>query len=89
MVQLVKWADLFAIPVQLTFRGQRFFYTLFGGVVSIILMTLLAGISIYQLHSQLSNPQYYSQPQRVTFESKDILTSTATNTIAIGVLDLN
>ena len=87
--KLVKYSDLFAIPVQLTFRGERFFYTLCGGIFSIIFMILLTGVTIYKFSSHIDNPQYYSQPLQVTYEAKDIEASTATNTIAIGLDDID
>ena len=51
---------MFAIPVVLTFQGHHKFYTLCGGIVSILLYLGLSAIFITSLYSQLSDPQFQS-----------------------------
>ena len=50
--------DFFAIPVGMTYKGQREFNTVFGGCLSIILGVLFAIIGTTLLISVVETPQY-------------------------------
>ena len=45
--ELIKGQDLFGAPVQLTYKGQKAFNTIFGGCVSIILVLTILSCSVY------------------------------------------
>ena len=46
---LIKKSDLFCVPVQLTYRGEREFKTITGGCCSILF--LLAVVTIFAVYS--------------------------------------
>ena len=56
--QSVRRRDLFAIPVQLTYKGQRKFHTLLGGFCTVIL-TIAAVVSLpIMIIDGIYNPDY-------------------------------
>ena len=55
----VRGLDLFAIPVSLTYKGKRFFDTLLGGFVSLILILVLSTYATMTLYNHLTSPQLF------------------------------
>lgn len=42
--------DIYARPVNMTYRGKDKFYSLFGGIVSSILLLLIVGVFFYKVN---------------------------------------
>ena len=70
LCQQIKNFDLFGIPVQLTYRGETKFNTVFGGCVSMMLVVVLGVGFVYQLHSLYYNPEFMSYPATYDFRAK-------------------
>ncbi|TNV86976.1 hypothetical protein FGO68_gene3969 [Halteria grandinella] len=51
---LVKDLDIYARPVNMTFRGRDKFYSLFGGIVSIILLILITVVFFFKLNDVIN-----------------------------------
>ena len=64
---LVKDQDLFGIPVQLTYKGERAFNTVFGGCVSIVIIVSFTALFCVQLHRLYTDPEWLSTPETYTF----------------------
>ena len=67
LAKAIKSQDLFAIPVQLTYRGEKGFNTFCGGCISVL---LIAGLSTYfalSLHNLYMNPDYMVSPRRYDY----------------------
>ena len=58
--ELVKRQDLFAIPVQLTYKGERGFSSFLGGCCSIIFVLTVMALFGYYSHSFYKNPHFTS-----------------------------
>ena len=60
VINFVKRQDLFGVPVQLTYRGERAFTSFIGGFCSI--MFVLSVISTFVVYSRrfFDNPQFSS-----------------------------
>ena len=56
--EFVKGQDLFAVPVQLTYKGERGFSTFCGGCVSIIFVLTVIVLFGYYSHEFYMNPQF-------------------------------
>ena len=57
LLEAIKQRDFFAIPVQLTYKGQRKFNTLLGGCCSIILVIgILVSLPLLIVY-ELNNPE--------------------------------
>ena len=54
----VKRQDLFAVPVQLTYKGERGFSTFCGGCVSIMFVLTVMALFGYYSHEFYMNPQF-------------------------------
>ena len=54
----IEEQDLFAVPVQVTYRGKRAFGTFFGGCISIILILSLSIYFFYELYGQITEPTF-------------------------------
>ena len=58
--KLLAWLeslDLYGRPVTLSFRGKDKFRTLFGGIVSFLLLSLILSVFIYKLMDMLQRSQ--------------------------------
>ena len=58
IIQAVKSKDLFAVPVQLTYKGERAFSTLCGGGLSILLILGLTAYFAIGMHDLTLHPDY-------------------------------
>ena len=56
----IRDRDLFAIPVQLTYKGQSGFNTLLGGSCSILMILTLLTVCVFELYELALNPQFTS-----------------------------
>ena len=56
----VRQLDLFAVPVQLTYKGQKGFNTLLGGFTSLVLIVILLTYSVVTLYTLIVDPVLYS-----------------------------
>ena len=54
----VKRQDLFAIPVQLTYKGERAFSSFTGGCCSILFVLIAVAIFAHNSHSFYKNPEF-------------------------------
>ena len=54
----MKECDIFAIPITLTYKGDKEFQSIQGGIVSIICMLALIILGVIRLHDQQVNPVY-------------------------------
>ena len=71
ITQAVKSQDLFAVPVQLTYRGERAFSTLCGGGISIILILGLTAYFAIGMRKELQKPEYLQLPPRYKFDYEE------------------
>ena len=56
----ITYCDLFAVPVLLTFQGKRAFYTLAGGILSIVLALSFVIIFTIYLYHMINSPSFVS-----------------------------
>ena len=63
----VKQQDLFGVPVQLTYKGERTFITAFGGCVSLLMIIGLSMYFTYELQQEYSDPSYASTPNAIDY----------------------
>ena len=54
----IRRSDLFAIPVQLTYKGSKAFNTMVGGCFSIALILAFMSIFAVDIHRGITNPEY-------------------------------
>ena len=81
----IRGLDIYGVPVQLTYKGQTNFNTVFGGLVSILVALVLAIFFVETLYEEYSWPQFQTLP--VTFDVRDkktYLNPALGNTIAVG-----
>ena len=87
---VLKGRDLFGIPVQLTYRGQASFQTIFGGLVSLLFLLTFALGFFYQLFIMTFEPQFYNYPPRYDFsETKALVQPRVGNTFAVALQVFN
>ena len=60
VTELIKRQDLFAIPVQLNYKGRHSFTTLIGGCCSILLVLLSIALFIYSSIDFFNDPSFSS-----------------------------
>ena len=63
----IKSQDLFAIPVQLTYRGEKGFNPFCGGCISLLLIVGLSTYFILSIHNLYMNPDYMVTPRRFNY----------------------
>ena len=64
MSNCIRSSDFFAIPVQLTYKGDREFNTLLGGFCSLFLLVVVASGLAYNVHSYWDRPRYLQSEQK-------------------------
>ena len=65
--ELIKQQDLFGVPVQLTYKGERAFNTAFGGCLSLLLIVGMTTYFVFSFLSTYNNPQYNSTPPSIDY----------------------
>ena len=65
----IKMQDLFAVPVQLHYRGKPAFNTVCGGCVSILLVMSVIAFFSYEFHKVNMEPVYDQYPPRYDFSA--------------------
>ena len=58
ILQAVRALDLFAVPVSLTYKGQKAFNTILGGCCSLLLIIGFVTFIAVNLHQLLMNPVF-------------------------------
>ena len=58
ILQAVRMLDLFAVPVSLTYKGQKAFNTILGGFCSLLLIIGFGTFITLDLHKVLTNPDF-------------------------------
>ena len=66
-LNFVRKLDLFAVRVQLSYKGQRAFNTATGGCISLLLVLSFLSYAAYELHRNLNSPELHSS-QEFRFE---------------------
>ena len=90
VTQQIKSFDFFAIPVQLTYNGQRAFFTLFGGCVSLILIICLAVVFILGSRLAYIDPTFQKSPAEYNYlAERGVMRPQFGNTLAVSLDDLN
>ena len=65
---LIKERDLFAIPVQLTYNGQRRFNTCIGGCCTILIFLTIMITFPLMLFEELKNPTVQqTEPSKINY----------------------
>ena len=88
---LVKQSDLFGLPVYLTYKGEKEFSTVLGGILSILLMLMFVGYSIDYIYKEFTDPSFNISRSEVIYnyyentEADAIVLDTSLNTMAIAV----
>ena len=54
----IRSRDMFAVPVSLTYRGERAFYTFCGGCISTLLILGLMVYFFIEFHREYVHPEY-------------------------------
>lgn len=54
--RIIQDFDLFGVPVQLTYKGERRFNSCCGGSVSILMIVCLVGAFIWQIQNLILQP---------------------------------
>ena len=54
----IKSQDMFAVPVQLSYRGAKSFNTVCGGLASIFLVLFLIAYFAFEMHQAYTKPDY-------------------------------
>lgn len=68
---ILRHVDLFGVPVQLTYQGQKKFTTCCGGVMSILMFLSLAVTLVWAFLEELLKPQFLSTPKSSKFYNYD------------------
>ena len=55
--------DLFAVPISLTYKGEKKFSTRIGGCLSLILLLGFVAYSIVTLYDLINNPYLQENPE--------------------------
>ena len=58
MKEWVREQDLFAVPVQLTYKNQKAFNTMCGGFCSLVLYLTFVTILVFIINDSMRNPLY-------------------------------
>ena len=81
VINSIRGLDFFAVPVQLTYKGQKSFNTLLGGCCSLLIILVFLTYAIIDLHELIKNPiltgvnyEYYT-PRAENTKKYDILTN--------------
>ena len=61
--KFVRQLDLFAVRVQLSYKGRRAFNTATGGCISLLLVLSFLSYAAYTLHANLFNPELHSSQE--------------------------
>ena len=81
-----KAADMFAAPVQLKYRGEATFSTVFGGCVSILLVVGFVTGFFVQLFMLMNDPHYYNYPSTHDYGANEtVIDPGAGSTVAVFV----
>ena len=67
----VKRQDLFAVPVQLTYKGERGFTTFCGGCCSIMFVLIVMSLFAAYSHNFIIEPPHFTPSGRVNYITTD------------------
>lgn len=85
-LNFVRKLDLFAVRVQLSYKGQRFFGTAFGGCISLLLVLSFLSVVAFELNRSLMTPVLSSS---IDFNYKALdeqfLVPTKSSTVAVQI----
>ena len=56
--QFVRDNDVFAIPVRMSYKGNRQFNTILGGICTILFGLAVGSVFLINLHAHLNSPVY-------------------------------
>ena len=68
----IKEQDLFGTTVQLTYKGEGAFNTVFGGCVSLIMVLGFSVTFFFYLYGHYFNPQFDKHPDRLNFDVESV-----------------
>ena len=81
---------MFAVPVQLSYNGRRFFFTLFGGCVSLILITCLSVVFLLGSRQAYIDPSFHKSPAEYNYlTERAIMRPQFGNTLAVSLFNSN
>ena len=80
-----KNLDLFGLPVNLTYQGENYFKTSFGGCVSILLVLGVIALSISSFMSLYLTPNFQVLPEDFDFSKTNLTIDFQATTVAIGM----
>ena len=83
--------DLFAVPVSLTYKGQRQFTTLLGGFFSLLIILSFLVFTAVSLHTHIVSPDFLQGNSVMTYfayedNTKTFNISRSDSTVAIQIL---
>jgi len=79
----VRNQDLFGVPVQLTYKGQKSFNTVCGGLFSLLLLVGFTVAFVLQFRSLYTNPIWDATPSTYDYSSENIILTPKEATLAI------
>ena len=89
----VRGIDIFAVPVLLTYKGQKAFNTLLGGFFTLFLIVSFLSYSGIQLYEMIAYPDQWSTTEASYFSYQDNNIrqnmNTKNSTLAVWVQGLN
>ena len=80
----IKNQDLFGVPVQLTYQGDKSFKTACGGCLSILFVLSFTVGFILQFRELYVNPQWVSSPETFDYSSTRMTLSPNESTFAVS-----
>ena len=87
----VRECDIFAIPITLTYKGDKEFTSIQGGIISIICSLTLVILGVTRLHDQYVNPVYDEDSNTKIFSyytnQDSYQLNTSNFTLAIAIVD--
>ena len=86
MLNFIRGRDLFATPVQISYKGSRAFRTVLGGICSILFIAVVAIFFVVDVHKLIVDPTFReTQTQTYLIESdeSDYIIPTSSNS-AVG-----
>ena len=80
--------DLFAVQVQLSYKGERSFNTALGGFCSLLLVLCFLAYAAYELNDNLSNEVLHNSQESIYAPiSTDFILPTQNSTLAVEILN--
>ena len=85
MFNFIRGQDLFATPVQISYKGSRAFRTILGGMCSILFIAVVTIFFVVDVHELIVDPTFretQTHTYLVESDEPDYIIPTSTNSAA-------